>query len=134
MRRNVTLGILASAMVVSFPFAAAISLAAPLDAGASAARVMFSGIAAGRIDAAFASLSMVNADPAGAAAAPTERKGDLPRLPACASSIWPNVDASCVSTADGSTTPSVRVITSGYQSGINTTVLIRIPGAAVAQR
>ena len=37
-------------------------------------------------------------------------------------------------TADGSPAPLVRSITTGYQSGINTTVLVRIPGAAVAQR
>ncbi len=135
MIRNMASGIVASAVVISFSFAATISPAAPLDAGANAAGAFSSGIAAERIDGAFSSLSMVNADPADAAmATSTTPKGDLPRLPVCASSIWPNVDASCISTADGSPAPSVRSITTGYQSGINTTVLIRIPGAAVAQR
>jgi hypothetical protein len=135
MRRDVASGIVASAVVISFAFAAAISPAAPLNAGASAAGVFSRGVASERIDGAFASLSMVNADPADAAiATPTTPKGDLRRLPECASSTWPNVDASCLSTADGSSAPRVRSITTGYQSGINTTVLIRIPGAAVAQR
>jgi hypothetical protein len=122
--------------VISFSFAAAISPAASLNAGANGAGAFSSGIAAAdRIDGAFASLSMVNADPADAAmATSTTPKGDLPRLPVCASSIWPNVDESCLSTANGSPAPRVRSITTGYQSGINTTVLIRVPGTAVAQR
>jgi hypothetical protein len=135
MRRNIASGILASTVVISFAFAAAISPAAPLNVGANAAAALSSGIAAARIDGAFASLSMVNADPADAAmAAPTTPTGDLPRLTVCDSSIWPNVDASCLSTADGSPAPRVRSITTGYQSGISTTVLIRIPGTAAAQR
>lgn len=103
MRRNITPGIVASAVVIYFAFAAAISPAVPLDAGVDAAGAFSSGIAAERIDGAFASLSMANANPADAAmATPTTPKGDLPRLPVCASSIWPTVDASCLSTADGS--------------------------------
>ncbi len=135
MRRNIASGIVASAMVISFTFAEVISAAAPLDAGANAAGAFSSGIAAERIDGAFASLSMVNADPADAAmATPPTPKGDLPRLPVCARSVWPNVDASCLSTADDSLAPRVRSITAGYQTGVNTTILLRMPGAAVAQR
>ncbi len=135
MKRNIASGALASAVVISFALVAAISPAAPLNAGASAAGAFSGGIAAERIDDAFASFSMVNADPADAAmAAPTTPKSDLRLLPVCASSTWPNVDASCLSTADGSPAPRVRDITIAYQSRANTTVLIRIPGAAVAQR
>lgn len=135
MRRDIASGIVASAVVISLAFAAAISPAASLNTGASAAGVFSGGVASERIDGAFASLSMVNVGPADAAiATPTTPKGDLPRLPVCASSTWPNVDASCLSTTDGSPASRVRSITTGYQSGINTTVLTRIPGAAVAQR
>ena len=125
MRRDIASGIVASAVVISLAFAAAISPAAPLNTGASAAGVFSGGVASERIDV----------GPADAAiATPTTPKGDLPRLPVCASSTWPNVDASCLSTTDGSPASRVRSITTGYQSGINTTVLTRIPGAAVAQR
>ncbi|MGH6924643.1 MAG: hypothetical protein ACRED5_12975 [Propylenella sp.] len=117
-------GILISTIAISLSIAAAALPAAPLSANADAAE---------RIDDAFASLS-ANVDPPGANAAIRSPKGDLPRPSGCASVIWPNIDASCLSTTDGSPAPNVRTITIGYRSGVNTTVLLHIPAAEVAQR
>jgi hypothetical protein len=65
-------------------------------------------------------------------------KGDLlgkaPRN-ACASQAWPNVTPECLEAATG--TPvrsSVRMITVEQREGANTSVLVRIPAAEVAQR
>ena len=67
-----------------------------------------------------------------------ESKGDLlhaapPR--GCASQAWPNVAPECLAAADGTPARSgVRMITVEQQEGPNTSVLVRIPAAEVAQR
>jgi hypothetical protein len=83
-----------------------------------------------RIGGAFATISETAAEPAIEAAASQAQKGDLD----CATATWPNIDASCLSTADGRPAPQVRTITVGYQAGEATTVLLRVPAAEVAQR
>jgi hypothetical protein len=83
-----------------------------------------------RIGGAFATISETAADPAIKAAASQAQKGDLD----CANATWPNIDASCLKTADGQPAPRVRTITVGYQAGESTTVLLRVPAAEVAQR
>jgi hypothetical protein len=134
MMKTLTSGFLICAVAISFPLTAAVSPAAPPIASSSAGPPFGVGSAGERIDDAFASLSRINVDPSGAAATPSASKGDLPRLAECASAIWPNIDAPCLSTADGSPALQVRTVTISYQTGVNTTVLLRIPAAVMAQR
>jgi hypothetical protein len=109
-------------------------LAAPFNASARAAATIGPDVAAERIGQAFASFSEIEPDPALTAAAARVSKGDIGVPANCANAVWPNIDASCLSTADGAPAPRVRTITIGYQAGENTTVLVRIPAAEVAQR
>jgi hypothetical protein len=88
---------------------------------------------ADRIGGAFAGFSEMRQDPALVAAAAQALKGDA-APGCCVDGVWPNIDASCLSTADGSPAPHVRTITIGYQTGQNTTVLMRVPTSEVAQR
>jgi hypothetical protein len=124
----------AAAIILGIALIVAGLLAAPFNASARAASQAGSDIAADRIGAAFSAIpEKMRADPAIAAAAARLSKGNL--APAdCATAVWPNIDASCLSTADGSAAPRVRTITVGYQTGENTTVLVRIPSAEMAQR
>ena len=108
-------------------------LIAPFTASASAAASQ-SGDAADRIGAAFATLSDVSPDPALVAAAARLSKGNFGSSADCADAVWPNIDASCLATTDGAPAKHVRTITIGYQSGENTTILVRVPSAEVAQR
>ena len=68
----------------------------------------------------------------------TETKGDLLRkVPqrACASQAWPNVAPECLEAANGTPVRSgVRMITVEQREGANTSVLVRIPAAEIAQR
>jgi hypothetical protein len=108
---------------------------APLNGGAHAAATRAEAdIAAARIGGAFATISDATVDPAIAAAATRAQKGDLARAADCATATWPNIDASCLSTADGRPAPHVRTVTVGYQTGQSTTLLLRIPTAEIAQR
>ena len=116
----------AAAILMGIALIIAGLLIAPFTASASAAASQ-SGVAADRIGAAFATLSDVTPDPSFA-------KGDLGSSANCAGGVWPNIDASCLSTANGAPAKHVRTITIGYQSGENTTVLVRVPSAEVAQR
>jgi hypothetical protein len=110
-------------------------LIAPFNASARAAGGQTNvDIAADRIGEAFASLSGVQPEAAIAAAAVRVSKGDLAAAPACTKAVWPNIDASCLSTVDGSPAPHVRTITIGYRADQNTTILVRIPAAEVVQR
>lgn len=106
-------------------------VAAPFNASARAASQAGSDVAADRIGGAFSAISEIEADPAITAAAARVSKGNLAD---CAKAVWPNVDASCLSTTDGSSARHVRTITIGYQAGENTTVLVRIPSNEIAQR
>jgi hypothetical protein len=74
-----------------------------------------------------------NINPAIATTATRASKGDLAIPADCASATWPNIDRSCLLKADGSPAPYVRTVTIGYQTGANSTVLLRVP-AAVAER
>jgi hypothetical protein len=122
----------AAAILMGIALIIAGLLIAPFNASARAAAT--SGVAVDRIGAAFATLSEVTPDPAIAAAAARLSKGDLASPANCAGAVWPNIDASCLRTADGSRARHVRTITIGYQSGENTTVLVRVPSGEVAQR
>lgn len=68
----------------------------------------------------------------------TSAKGDLQRAGsegACASQAWPNIASECLGAPDG--TPlrrSVRMITVEGREGANTSILVRLPAADVAQR
>ena len=72
-----------------------------------------------------------------AGGAPTARgaKGDLQRSAPdgiCASQAWPNIASECL---DGAPLRrSVRMITVEERDGANTSVLVRVPAAEVAQR
>ncbi len=126
---------LAASVLTGMTLAVVAAAAVPFIAQARAApgitRVDI--IAAERIGGAFASLQETNVDPAIATAATRASKGDLAIPADCASATWPNIDRSCLSTADGSPAPYVRTITVGYQTGSNTTVLLRVPAAVAAR-
>jgi hypothetical protein len=51
-------------------------------------------------------------------------KGDLPD---CGGEVWPQHSARCLTGRDGREAPPVRFVTIGYQSGDNTTLLLRLP-------
>jgi hypothetical protein len=64
-------------------------------------------------------------------------KGDLLRnasQKACTSQAWPNIAAECLEAAGGMPVRSVRMITVEQREGANTSVLVRIPAAEIAQR
>ncbi len=110
-------------------------LAAPFSASARASSSPVAvDVAGDRIGAAFASFADEAPDAALASAAASLSKGDLGPSVNCAGAVWPNIDASCLSTADGSPAPRVRTVTIGYQAGQNTTVLVRVPTSAMSQR
>src|SRR5882724_13112384 len=123
----------AAAILVGIALIIAGLLIAPFTASASAAASP-SVVAADRIGAAFATLPDAIPNSAIAAAVARLSKGDLASPVNCTGAVWPNIDASCLSTADGSPARHVRTITIGYQSGENTTVLVRVPTAEVASR
>lgn len=131
MTKALVSGLLISAAMIATALALPASILAPFNA-ARAADQPGIGVAAGRIDQAFASLSEVVVDAALAAAAAPAPKGDF--APACANALWPHIDAACLTTADGRPARHVRTITIGYLEGANTTVLVRIPVAEMAQR
>ena len=124
-------GMLIIAGSITAPFVLPAFAAEPPIANAAAAQTDIA-TAADRIGRAFASLSEAEIDPAVAAAAARAPRGDF--APACASAVWPNIEAACLATADGRPASHVRTITIGYQVGDNTTVLVRIPAAEIAQR
>lgn len=123
-------GMLILASAISAPFALPALAIEPLDASSADSNVVMA--AADRIGMAFASLSEAAIDPAIAAAAARAPKGDF--APACANAVWPNIEAGCLATADGRPARHVRTITIGYLAGDNTTVLVRLPAAEIAQR
>ncbi len=83
-------------------------------------------VAADRIGGAFATIAENQPDSAVETQAVRGDLGGATRV--CASATWPNVDTSCLTTADGSPVHPVRMITVGYQTDANTTVLLRVPG------
>ncbi len=135
MNKTLALSIRIFVLAVSLPFAMAAPSAAPLNTSA-AVLVGATGvdIVAERIGGAFASFPQTGVERAGADAVILSGKGDRQRASDCAGATWPNIDTACLLTADGSPAPYVRTITIGYQTGPNTTVLLRTPGAEVAQR
>jgi len=76
----------------------------------------------------------IGADAALSAAATRVSKGDLEISSKCLAAVWPNIDTSCLSKADGSPAPRVRTITIGYQADGNTTVLVRVPTDGMVKR
>jgi hypothetical protein len=117
---------------IAAPFVLPTFAAEPLTANANAVAPKDFATAGDRIGRAFASLPEAVIDRGGAAAAARAPKGDF--APACASAVWPNIEAACLATADGRPASDVRTITIGYQVGDNTIVLVRIPAAEIAQR
>lgn len=108
-------------------------LIAPFNASARASATVGPDVASDRIGIAFASLSERTADPAIQAAAVRASKGDL-LAPSCAGAVWPNIDASCLTTPGGERAQNVRMITIGYQSDEATTVIVRYPVGEFASR
>jgi hypothetical protein len=125
-------GMLIIAGSITAPFVLPAFAAEPPAANADAVGLRDVATAADRIGRAFASLSEAEMDPAVAAAAARAPRGDF--APACASAVWPNIEAGCLATADGRPASHVRTISIGYQVGDNTTVLVRIPAPEIAQR
>ena len=126
--------LVAAAIILGIALIVAGLLAAPFNASARAAGGQTGIDVADRIGGAFTTISETEIDPAVAAAAARLSKGDLNAPSACAQAVWPNVDSSCLSTTGGAPARHVRTVTIGYQAGDNTTVLVRIPAAEVAQR
>jgi hypothetical protein len=123
----------AAAILLGLALIIAGLLIAPFN-GSARASAGPTGMVSDRIGGAFAAVSEVQPDPALAAVPAQLGKGDFGVSGICAGGVWPNIDASCLSTADGSPVPRVRTITIGYQSGENTTVLVRVPSVEMAQR
>jgi len=124
----------AAAILVGLALIVVGMLIAPFNAPArAAAGEMGIDVASDRIGIAFASLSERDPHPAIAAAAARASKGDF-GASRCNGAVWPNIDASCLSTADGSAAQPVRMITIGYQADSATTVLVRFPDGEVASR
>jgi hypothetical protein len=122
-------------LAISLPLAIVTAPAASLSTNAAAAEGGIGvDMVAERIGGAFASLPQTSVERVGADAVTLPPKGGRQRTSDCAGATWPNIDASCLSTADGSPAPHVRTITIGYQAGANATVLLRFPNADVAQR
>ncbi len=125
----------AAAILIGLALILAGLLLSPVNGSAHAASSQPGvNVAADRIGGAFATVAGQTADPALAVAMTRAAKGDLPRNADCAAATWPNIDASCLATADGRPAPHVRTVTIGYQAGQSTTVLLRIPTAEIAQR
>ena len=127
-------GTLLAAVAVSASVAFSAPTGTPFDLGTRIASETDVSIIVDRIGGAFVSASSVVADPAIVAAAARASKGNLAFIPACASAVWPNIEATCLATADGRPASDVRIITIGYQVGDNTIVLLRIPAAEIALR
>jgi hypothetical protein len=127
MAKTLASSILIYAFAIALPLAAATSWAAPLNAGAAVAVGASGDSIAERIGGAFASRSQTNVEWLGADAVTLSPKGDRQRTSDCAGATWRNIDASCLMTAAGSPAPHVRTITVGYQTGANTTLLLRFP-------
>jgi hypothetical protein len=67
-----------------------------------------------------------------AASAEQAPRGDLLLPAGCLGQVWPDISAECLITEDGSAAGEVRTVTIGYQTGDNTTVLVRLPAPLVA--
>jgi hypothetical protein len=124
----------AAAILLGLALVIAGLLVAPFNGSARAAAGQPDPAAADRIGAAFSSLAEIAPDTALSAAAARVSKGDLEISPKCLAAVWPDIDTSCLSRTDGSPAQRVRTITIGYQAGENTTVLVRVPTAAMARR
>jgi hypothetical protein len=120
----------AAAILTGLALIAAGLLIAPFNASARAAVTVGEDVAMDRIGGAFAMIQADQTDPAIAADAAPASKGDFGLDPACAGAAWPNIDASCLTGANGSKVQPVRMITIGYQSDDTTTVLVRYPEVA----
>lgn len=116
---------------ITAPFVLPAFAAEPLDASPDAAAKDLA-TPADRIGRAFASLSEARIDPAIAAAAARAPKGDF--APVCVTAVWPNIEVACLAIADRRPASHVRTITIGYRVGDNTTILVRVPAAEIAQR
>jgi len=124
-------GLLILAATISAPIAAPALAVAPFNASGAAAEVDI-GTVADRIGSVFAALFEGAIDPAIAAAAARAPKGDF--APTCTNAVWPNIDNACFATPDGRPARHVRMISTGYQVGESTTVLVRSPVAETVQR
>ena len=124
--------VVAAAILVGIALIIAGVLMAPFNASARAAATVGDDSITDRIGGAFSTLSERAADPAILAAASQAAKGDRGSNASCTAAVWPNIDPSCLRTADGSRAHKVRMITIGYQSDANTTVLVRYPELEVA--
>ena len=127
--------VLVATALAGFALTMAGLVAAPFNTSASAAAGQSSGdVVSERIGATFASLADIEPAPALHRAALRAAKGDLFAVRDCAGSVWPDISADCLATTDGSPAPAVRFITMGHQEGEATTILMRVPAAAIAAR
>ena len=86
-------------------------------------------IAADRIAVAFSALPEEDA-----AQTVVATKGDLLVAAGCAGQKWPEIAPTCLLRADGSMARPVRSVLTSYQSGLATTVLVRMPAPQIASR
>ena len=77
-------------------------------------------------------LTLVSLNGTAQAASDQAPRGDLESAAGCLGQTWPDISADCLVSADGSPTQQVRTVTIGYQSGDDTTVLVRMPAPQVA--
>jgi len=124
----------AAAILLGLALVIAGLLVVPFHGSARAASGQPDPVAVDRIGAAFSSVADVTPDAALSAAATRVSKGDLEISSKCLAAVWPNIDTSCLSKADGSPAPRVRTITIGYQADGNTTVLVRVPTDGMVKR
>ena len=122
----------ATAVLTAVVMSTAALVVAPFNTNANAAAGQMQFDSASRIGAAFASIREIEPAPARKSAAMRAAKGDLYAPRNCEGAVWPNIDRACLHTVSGAPAPAVRTITIGYQEGEATTVLVRIPAAALA--
>ena len=101
MVKALTAGTLLAGVAVSASIAFSAPTGTPFDLGTRIASETDVSIIVDRIGDAFVSASSVVVDPAIVAAAAQASKGNLAFIPACASAVWPNIEATCLATADG---------------------------------
>ena len=92
-------GVLTTTLSLAATFAAGFVIASSFDASAHV--VTEDERASPRIEGAFEAVSQAGIE--------TGFTGQA-QLANCAAAVWPNIDASCLQTADGSTPPSIRVV------------------------
>ena len=131
MIRAFAAGMLIIAGSITAPLAVPAFAAEPLSASAKAHGATDVATAADRIGRAFASLSEAEIGPVTPAAATRTPKGDF--APACATAVWPDIEAACLVTANRRPAAHVSTVTAGYRVGATTTALVRMRSDQIAR-